>query len=417
MTEIVFIGMVVFLIADFVADVVLDRLNRKAMSPYLPASLTGIYQVDEYNRFQQYEREKGCFQTVHSVFSFVVLLFFLCAGGFGWYNRIVVGWTSSVAGQTLFFMGGLYMAEFLLSLPFGWYATFRIEEKYGFNKMNLCLWVRDKAIGVFLSGVLGGVILWVIVFFYEWSGVRFWVYAWGILTVFAVCMSLFYSRLIVPLFNKQRPLEAGTLRDKIETFAVRTGFRLKNIYVIDGSRRSTKANAYFTGFGSQKRIVLYDTLLQELTEEEVVAVLAHEMGHYEKHHVIQLMLASLVQTGFMLWLFSWFVNQPVLSQALGGDRVYFQLGLVAFVILYGPIESISGILMNKWSRKNEYEADACAAIQGMGEYLIEALKKISVRSLSNLTPHPWYEFVNYSHPSLLKRIEAIRRLEKKINLE
>ena len=224
-------------------------------------------------------------------------------------------------------------------------------------------------------------------------------------------MSMFYSQLIVPLFNKQTPLGEGTLRDKIQAFARKAGFKLDNIYVIDGSKRSTKANAYFTGLGPKKRIVLYDTLLQELTEEEIVAVLAHEVGHYKKRHTLQFMAASVLQTGFMLWLFSLCVNQPALSEALGGDGNYFQLGFVAFVLLYSPVGMVLGLLMNRWSRKNEYEADAYAVSQGLGEALVAGLKKISVKSLSNLTPHPAYEWVYYSHPSLLKRIGAIRQEE------
>ena len=224
-------------------------------------------------------------------------------------------------------------------------------------------------------------------------------------------MAMFYSQLIVPLFNKQTPLEAGALRDKINAFAEKVGFKLDNIFVIDGSKRSTKANAYFTGFGPRKRIVLYDTLIKDLTEEEIVAVLAHEVGHNKKRHTVQFMLASVIQTGVILWLFSLFVNQPALSMALGSDRACFQLGLIAFTILYSPLSMILGLVMNAWSRKNEYQADAFAARYYDGESLISGLKKISVKSLSNLAPHPLYEWVYYSHPSLLKRIRAIGQVE------
>ena len=227
------------------------------------------------------------------------------------------------------------------------------------------------------------------------------------MTLFSVFMSLFYSQLIVPLFNQQTPLEAGSLRTKISDFAQRVGFKLDNIYVIDGSKRSTKANAYFTGLGPKKRIVLYDTLIKDLTEEEIVAVLAHEVGHYKRKHTLQFMLASLLQTGIMLWLFSLFVNLPALSMALGGEQAYFQLGLIGFAILYTPVSMILGLVMNAWSRRNEYEADAFAARNYDGNFLISGLKKISVKALSNLTPHPVYEWVYYSHPSLLKRMGAI----------
>lgn len=409
--EVIFYVIVVFLCVDFLIERILESLNRSAMSPRLPESLRGIYDEREYSRFQNYKRENDRFGLLSSSFSFLVTLIFLCAGGFGWYNAWITGITDSVLWQTLLFMGGLALISGLIGLPFDWYATFHIEEKYGFNKTTPKIYLADLIKGMLVSAVVGGVLLAAIVGFYIWIGDRFWLYAWGLITVFSVFMSMFYSQLIVPLFNKQTPLENGVLRDKIQAFALKAGFKLDNIYVIDGSKRSTKANAYFTGLGPKKRIVLYDTLIQDLTGDEIVAVLAHEVGHYKKRHTLQFMAASVLQTGFMLWLFSLCVNQPALSEALGGDGNYFQLGLVAFVLLYSPVGMILGLFMNMWSRKNEYEADAYAATQGQGEALVAGLKKISVKSLSNLTPHPAYEWVYYSHPSLLKRIGAIRQEE------
>ena len=407
--EVIFYVIVVFLCVDFLIERILESLNRSAMSPRLPESLKGIYDEREYSRFQNYKRENDRFGLLSSSFSFLVTLIFLCAGGFGWYNAWITGITDSVLWQTLLFMGGLALISELIGLPFDWYATFHIEEKYGFNKTTPKIYIADFIKGMLVSAVVGGVLLAAIVGFYVWVGDRFWLYAWGLITVFSVFMSMFYSQLIVPLFNKQTPLQEGALRDKIQAFAGKVGFKLDNIYVIDGSKRSTKANAYFTGLGPKKRIVLYDTLIQDLSEDEIVAVLAHEVGHYKKRHTLQFMAASVLQTGFMLWLFSLCVNQPALSEALGGDRNYFQLGLVAFVLLYSPVGMILGLFMNMWSRKNQYEADAYAAAQGQGEALVTGLKKISVKSLSNLTPHPAYEWVYYSHPSLLKRIGAIRQ--------
>ena len=409
--EVIFYVIVVFLCVDFLIERILESLNRSAMSPRLPGSLRGIYDEREYSRFQNYKRENDRFGLLSSSFSFLVTLIFLCAGGFGWYNAWITGITDSVLWQTLLFMGGLALISGLIGLPFDWYATFHIEEKYGFNKTTPKIYLADLIKGMLVSAVVGGVLLAAIVGFYIWIGDRFWLYAWGLITVFSVFMSMFYSQLIVPLFNKQTPLENGVLRDKIQAFALKAGFKLDNIYVIDGSKRSTKANAYFTGLGPKKRIVLYDTLIQDLTGDEIVAVLAHEVGHYKKRHTLQFMAASVLQTGFILWLFSLCVNQPALSEALGGDGNYFQLGLVAFVLLYSPVGMILGLFMNMWSRKNEYEADAYAATQGQGEALVTGLKKISVKSLSNLTPHPAYEWVYYSHPSLLKRIGAIRQEE------
>lgn len=411
-SEWIFIIMVVFLCADFVIERVLEWMNTKVMSPNLPANLVGIYDEKEYGRFQCYHRENDHFELISSTVSFVIMLAFFSLGGFGWYNSLVVGITDNTIWQTLLFMAGLSVASGIISMPFEWYATFHIEEKYGFNKTTVKTYILDLLKGTVVSAIIGGILLAIIVWFYNWAGPLFWLYAWGVVTLFSVFMAMFYSQLIVPLFNKQTPLEARDLRDKINAFALRVGFRLDNIYVIDGSKRSTKANAYFTGIGPKKRIVLYDTLLKELSEEEIVAVLAHEVGHYKKKHTIRFMLASILQTGLILWLFSLCVNQPALSEALGSDRAYFQLGLVAFTILYSPVSMVLGLFMNVWSRKNEYEADEFAARNYDGEALISGLKKISVKALSNLTPHPVYEWVYYSHPSLLKRMGAINKGSK-----
>ena len=411
-SEIIFFIIVVFLCLDFVLERVLESLNSKHMSPVLPDSLKGIYEEKEYSRFQSYKRENGRLDSWSSGGGFVVMIVFLVAGGFGWYNSWVVSLTDSVVWQTILFVVGLSVVSSVLDIPFDYYATFRIEEKYGFNKTTRRVYWLDTVKELFLSLVLGGVLLALVVWFYTWAGTYFWLYAWGAVTLFSVFMAMFYSQLIVPLFNKQTPLQEGSLRDKIQAFAGKVGFKLDNIYVIDGSKRSTKANAYFTGLGPKKRVVLYDTLIDELTEEEIVAVLAHEVGHYKKRHTLRSMVVSVIQMGVLFWLFSLCVNNAALSEALGGDRAYFQLGLIAFAILYSPVNLILGVGMNVWSRSNEYEADAFAARYYKGDYLVSGLKKISVKSLSNLTPHPLYEYIYYSHPSLLKRIDAIKRIHE-----
>lgn len=410
--EIIFFIIVVFLCLDFVLERVLESLNSKHMSPVLPDSLKGIYEEKEYSRFQSYKRENGRLDSWSSGVGFVVMIVFLVAGGFGWYNSWVVSLTDSVVWQTILFVVGLSVVSSVLDIPFDYYATFRIEEKYGFNKTTRRVYWLDTVKELFLSLVLGGVLLALVVWFYTWAGTYFWLYAWGAVTLFSVFMAMFYSQLIVPLFNKQTPLQEGSLRDKIQAFAGKVGFKLDNIYVIDGSKRSTKANAYFTGLGPKKRVVLYDTLIDELTEEEIVAVLAHEVGHYKKRHTLRSMVVSVIQMGVLFWLFSLCVNNVALSEALGGDRAYFQMGLIAFAILYSPVNLILGVGMNVWSRNNEYEADAFAARYYEGDYLVSGLKKISVKSLSNLTPHPLYEYIYYSHPSLLKRIDAVKRIHE-----
>ena len=411
-SETIFFIIVVFLCLDFVLERVLESLNSKHMSPVLPDSLKAIYDEKEYSRFQSYKRENGRLDSWSSGGGFVVMIVFLVAGGFGWYNSWVVSLTDSVVWQTILFVVGLSVVSSVLDIPFDYYATFRIEEKYGFNKTTRRVYWLDTVKELVLSLVLGGVLLALVVWFYTWAGTYFWLYAWGAVTLFSVFMAMFYSQLIVPLFNKQTPLQEGALRDKIQAFAGKVGFKLDNIYVIDGSKRSTKANAYFTGLGPKKRVVLYDTLIDELTEEEIVAVLAHEVGHYKKRHTLRSMVVSVIQMGVLFWLFSLCVNNAALSEALGGDRAYFQLGLIAFAILYSPVNLILGVGMNVWSRSNEYEADAFAARYYEGDYLVSGLKKISVKSLSNLTPHPLYEYIYYSHPSLLKRIDAIKRIHE-----
>ncbi|MBO4957468.1 M48 family metallopeptidase [Butyricimonas sp.] len=411
-SETIFFIIVVFLCLDFVLERVLESLNSKHMSPVLPDSLKGIYEEKEYSRFQSYKRENGRLDSWSSGVGFVVMIVFLVAGGFGWYNSWVVSLTDSVVWQTILFVVGLSVVSSVLDIPFDYYATFRIEEKYGFNKTTRRVYWLDTVKELFLSLVLGGVLLALVVWFYTWAGTYFWLYAWGAVTLFSVFMAMFYSQLIVPLFNKQTPLQEGSLRNKIQAFAGKVGFKLDNIYVIDGSKRSTKANAYFTGLGPKKRVVLYDTLIDELTEEEIVAVLAHEVGHYKKRHTLRSMVVSVIQMGVLFWLFSLCVNNVALSEALGGDRAYFQMGLIAFAILYSPVNLILGVGMNVWSRNNEYEADAFAARYYEGDYLVSGLKKISVKSLSNLTPHPLYEYIYYSHPSLLKRIDAVKRIHE-----
>ncbi len=411
-SETIFFIIVVFLCLDFVLERVLESLNSKHMSPVLPDSLKGIYEEKEYSRFQSYKRENGRLDSWSSGVGFVVMIVFLVAGGFGGDNSWVVSLTDSVVWQTILFVVGLSVVSSVLDIPFDYYATFRIEEKYGFNKTTRRVYWLDTVKELFLSLVLGGVLLALVVWFYTWAGTYFWLYAWGAVTLFSVFMAMFYSQLIVPLFNKQTPLQEGSLRDKIQAFAGKVGFKLDNIYVIDGSKRSTKANAYFTGLGPKKRVVLYDTLIDELTEEEIVAVLAHEVGHYKKRHTLRSMVVSVIQMGVLFWLFSLCVNNVALSEALGGDRAYFQMGLIAFAILYSPVNLILGVGMNVWSRNNEYEADAFAARYYEGDYLVSGLKKISVKSLSNLTPHPLYEYIYYSHPSLLKRIDAVKRIHE-----
>jgi STE24 endopeptidase len=267
--------------------------------------------------------------------------------------------------------------------------------------------VLDQLKGLLLGAVIGGLLLALVVWFYNITGRWFWLYAWAGLSLFMIFFSKFYTTLILPLFNKQTPLEAGELRTAIEDMSKRAGFKLENVYVMDGSKRSTKANAFFSGFGNNKRIVLFDTLINDLETDEIVAVLAHEIGHFRLKHIITGTVLSVLQTGLTLFLLGWFVNNPALSQALGAGEVTFHIGLIGFGILYSPVSGVLGLGMTVISRRNEYQADAFAGNHARPEALQSALKKISANALSNPTPHPWFVFFNYSHPPLLKRLEVL----------
>jgi len=309
--------------------------------------------------------------------------------------------------MALSFFAIIGLAQELLMTPFSIYDTFVIEERFGFNKTTVKTYISDKIKGLLLAAILGGVILTVIMVIWSKTGNFFWLLAWAVVTLLSIFMSMFYSILIVPLFNKQTPLEEGELKNKIEEFAKKAGFRLKNIFVIDGSKRSTKANAYFTGFGPKKRIVLYDTLINDLTTEEIVAVLAHEIGHYKKRHMLSGLATGIAESGIMFYVFSLLVNSPALSNALGVDEPKFHIGLVAFGILYTPISFFINIITNYISRKHEYQADHFAAQFDLGKPLVSALIKLSEKNLSNLTPHPLYVFFHYSHPTLLQRLNKL----------
>lgn len=397
------------IIVNFIIDKILGALNAKHFNNALPEELSDVYDPAEYKKSQRYKKEKYKFGLLSATISIVATLLFLFFDGF----ELVDTWARSFSDNAiiivLIFFGILVFASDMLSLPFSYYNTFVIEEKYGFNKTNAATFFLDKLKGWAMMAVVGGGLLALISWFYQLTGNSFWLYAWGLITVFTVFMNLFYARLIVPLFNKQSPLEDGTLRTKIEAYANTVHFNLANIFVIDGSKRSTKANAYFSGFGSEKRITLYDTLINDLEDEEIVAVLAHEVGHYKRKHIIFNLATSILLTGFTFWLLSLFIGSETLSAALGVQTPSFHIGLVAFGILYSPISEVTGLFMNLVSRKFEYQADNFAKETYDGPPLISALKKLSKNSLSNLTPHPAYVFMNYSHPTMLERFRNLKK--------
>jgi STE24 endopeptidase len=409
MSQFLFYIIIILLIADFIFERILEYLNSTRWSDLLPKEVSDIYDEEKYRQQQSYEKANFRFSTISSIFSFVVMLLMFLFGGFAWVNGLALSVSTNPILTALMFFGILLLASDLINTPFSIYDTFVIEEKFGFNKTTPKTFVLDKLKGYLLGAFIGGGLLSLIIYIYQLTTSDFWIFAWLVISGFSILMVLFYSSLIVPLFNKQTSLPEGELKTAIEDFSSKVGFKLDNIFVIDGSKRSTKANAYFTGFGSKKRIVLYDTLINDMTTNELVAVLAHEIGHYKKHHVLWSLLLGILQTGLVLFIFSLFVGSPDLSAALGVDTPSFHIGLIAFGILYSPISMFSGLAMNIFSRKNEYQADLFAAINFSADELTSALKKLSVKNLSNLRPHPAYVFFHYSHPTLLQRLTALKQ--------
>ncbi|MAB58005.1 MAG: peptidase M48 [Aequorivita sp.] len=407
--ETLFYIIIAILVISFVIDQLLDYLNAKHFNDPLPIELQDVFDEAEYKKSQRYKKERYKFGILTATISLIATLLFFFFDGFAFVDSFARSVSSNEIIIALVFFGIIMMAGDILSTPFSYYSTFVIEEKYGFNKTTRKTFFLDKLKGWLMGAIIGGILLGAIIWFYQSTGQHFWLYAWGIITVFTIFMNLFYARLIVPLFNKQTPLKEGSLRSEIEKYASKVGFTLDKIFVIDGSKRSTKANAYFSGFGSEKRVTLYDTLIKDLNEDEIVAVLAHEVGHYKRNHIIINLSAAIITTGFTLWLLSLFIGNPLLSEALNVSQPSFHIGLVAFGVLYSPISGITGLLINYLSRKFEYQADNFAKHTYAAPPLISGLKKLSKNSLSNLTPHPLYVFAHYSLPTLLQRFRNLRK--------
>lgn len=403
MVTTVFWIIIAIIIFDFVFENFLEFLNLKSMKESLPSELVGIYNEKKYAVSQKYDKENARFAFISGTLSFILILLMLFYNGFGLLDDFVISISNNIYIRAMLFFGILGLLSDILSIPFQLYSTFVIEEKYGFNKTTKWTFIFDKLKSWLLMVVIGGGLLLFIMWAYNETGSWFWVIVMSGIAVFTIIMNMYYTRLIVPLFNKQSPLPEGSLRDKLMEFSKKAKFMIDNVMVIDGSKRSAKANAYFSGMGSKKRIVLYDTLINDLNEDEVVAVLAHEMGHYKLKHVYTGLVLSLLQTGFIIWLLSIFVSRPELSLALGASEPSFYIGLIAFGLLLSPISSITGIFGNMLSRKNEYQADNYAKKMGYGTALVNGLIKLSVKNLSNLTPHWLYVFLLYSHPTLLQR--------------
>lgn len=402
----IFIVLVIF---NFLFTTVLEYLNDKNWKDNIPDEFKDFYDAESYIKAKNYKISRGKLSTVSSSLSFVFTLAMLYFFGFGLLSDLANSFSDSVILQSSAFFMILYLFNFVIGIPFSYYSTFEIEEKYGFNKTDIKTFILDKLKGLIITSVfiLGLTSLAVLIIDFFSTG--FWLWLWLGLSILMILLNMFYADLIVPIFNKLTPLENGELRDKIEAYSKKVGYSLKNIFVIDGSKRSSKANAFFSGLGPRKTIALYDTLIQKHSDEELVSVLAHEVGHFKKKHILLSMILTIFQLGIMCYLFELCMSFDLIANALGSSTMNFHIGIIAFSFLYSPVGLIIGVLMNILSRKNEFEADNYAKETYDGNSLSLALKKLSVDSLSNLYPHPFYVFIHYSHPPLIQRLSKLNK--------
>jgi len=400
------------LIIEYAVGLAADVLNLKSLRPELPPALAGVYQPEDYRRSQEYMRTNTRFGFVTGAFSLVVLLSFWFAGGFNYLDQIVRSWGFVPIVNGLFYIGILMAGYSLLTLPFSIYDTFVIEERFGFNRTTRRTFVLDLIKDLGLAGLIGGALLSGILALFQYVGYQAWVYCWIGSVVFSLILEYVAPTWIMPLFNKFSPLPPGELREAILNYARSVDFPVKNVFVMDGSRRSSKSNAFFTGFGRNKRIALFDTLIEKHTVPELVAVLAHEIGHHKKKHILQGTIINILHAGLLFFLLSIFLGSPGLYDAFYMEQPSIYSGLLFFGLLYTPLEMVLSVALHVLSRKHEYEADRFAAeTTRHPQEMVEALKKLHTGNLSNLTPHPFYVFLNYSHPPLLQRVRAILRSE------
>lgn len=407
-THTLFYIILIILVVQYIAHQVLDYLNARHFKTPIPPELADVFDEAEYRKAQRYNMANYKFGVFSGSFSLLLILSILLFGGFEWIDQLMRSFTKNPILLAVLFFGFIGLGSSIVNLPFAYYHTFVIEEHYGFNTTTKKLFFLDKLKGGILTVIFGGGILALFILFYQSAGSNFWVYAWILIGVIVLLITFFYSRFIVPLFNKQTPLKEGSLKNAIQSYAQKVGFNLQNIFVIDGSKRSTKSNAYFSGFGKERRVTLFDTLLNDLSEEEIVAVLAHEIGHYKRHHILFNLGISLSVTGFMLYMLSLFINHPQMAWAVGISTPSFYAALAGFALLYNPIAEGVGLMLNYLSRKFEFQADDYAKNTYAATSLITALKKLSKNNLSNLTPHPAYVFVHYAHPPLIERIRNLK---------
>lgn len=398
------LGIITF---DFALERILSYFNRTSARQPIPKALEGIYDEEKYATSQAYQASVSKFGTFSATFSFVILFLAIYNGWFGALDLWIRTFSPLSLVSPLIFFGVLFVASDIIGIPFSLYRNFVIEEKFGFNKMTIKTYLLDKIKSYLLTLIFGGLLLAVLVYFVNAIGGDFWIYFWAVMTGFVLFANLFYTSLILPLFNKLTPLPDGELKESIHSYSAKVNFPLTNIFVMDGSKRSSKGNAFFSGLGKKKKVVLFDTLIEKHSVEELTSVFAHEVGHYKKKHIIVGTIFSIGMMGFMLFLFSKMAYNAEVSWAMGGQTSALHLNLLAFGLLYSPISTLLGIVGNVLSRKNEFEADAYAKETYSAASLVSSLKKMSADHLSNLTPHPAYVFVHYSHPPLKERVKAL----------
>ena len=400
-------ALVVIVLAAYIIESILDNLNLSTARNALDPKIAHLYDAKERERSISYSAEKTRFGFISSTISTLILIVALSYGWFASLDNWARGIFDNQILVSLLFIASLSVISYLLGLPFTLYGTFKIEEKYGFNKITPKVFFTDTIKGAALATLIGGSLLSAVLWLYQELGSNFWILAWALLAVFSLLMFMFGTTLILPLFNKLEPIKDGPLKQGIEKYCASQGYNLGRLFVMDGSKRSSKANAFFSGLGSSKTIVLFDTLIEKLTTTEIIAVLAHEIGHYKKKHTLSMFIFSNIQTFATFALLGFLLGYPELSTALGAGESSFHLSALTFFILFTPLSIFLGLINNTWSRHNEYESDTFAKQTYKVEPMRSALSKISTDSLANLSPHPAYVAFNYTHPTLLQRLKNL----------
>jgi STE24 endopeptidase len=399
--------LVSIVVAAYIVESLLDRLNQSTARNPLDPKIAHLYDPIEREKSIAYSAEKTNFGFISSTFSTVIMILALALGWFAVLDELIRERFDNEIVISLLFIAVLSVISWWLNLPFQLYSIFKMEAKYGFNKTTVATFISDAIKGSAIAVVLGGSLLSAVLWLYQELGSNFWIFAWALVSAFSLLMFMFGTSLILPLFNKLKPVEAGDLRTEIEKYCAAQGYSLGRLFVMDGSKRSTKANAFFSGLGKSKTIVLFDTLIEKLSTKEIVAVLAHEIGHYKRRHTLSMFIFSNVQTFATFALLGWLLSYPELSTALGASVQSFHLSALAFFILFTPLSIVLGLINNSWSRHNEYDADTFAQQTYDVAPMMSALTKISTDSLANLSPHPLYVAFNYTHPTLLQRLNNL----------